>query len=222
MYNQEVTYSFIFQQNVENLSKYLSLKKKRNIFRMIPFIRGDDYFPLTKNFKGLVDNVDQIINSTLLVMGEMDTVQVYGERIINQVDKMKDELESFINGKSFSAWLKTLIMKFKKVVNNLGEIDSETGLKCQKLLIALDNDLHEILSLFKGLRSHLMDHLSNLFEFSEHFQITERITDLDINVIKNHLVKLQDDRKVVYDEVFLKEDEDDICPVPPLIFFVPS
>lgn len=219
MYSQEVTYAFIFQQNVENLSKYLSLKKRRNILRMIPLIGRDESFPLTKNFKGLVNNVDNIINNTLSVMDEMNTLQVYCERIINQVEKLKYELESFmVNGKSLTSWLKTLIMKFKKVVNNLGEIDSETGLKCQKLFIALDNDLRELLDLFKYLRNKLTNHLSSLFEFSEHFKFTERITDLEINIIKKHLVNLQKNRRIIFDEVNVLKDDDDICPAPSPVF----
>ncbi|CAB4424209.1 unnamed protein product [Rhizophagus irregularis] len=222
MYNQEVTYAFIFQQNVENLAKYLSLKKRRNILRMIPLIGGDEYFPLTENFKGLVNNVDNIINNTLSVMDEMNTLQVYCERIIKQVEKLKDELKSFIvNGKSLTAWLKTLITKFTKKVDNLGEIDSETALKCQKLFIALDNDLRELLDLFKDLRINITSHLSSLFEFSEHFKFTERLTDLEINIIKKHLVNLQNNRRIIFSEVIniLKDDkDDDICPAPSPIF----
>ncbi|CAG8598789.1 5028_t:CDS:2 [Rhizophagus irregularis] len=195
MYNQEVTYAFIFQQNVENLAKYLSLKKRRNILRMIPLIG---------------------------VMDEMNTLQVYCERIIKQVEKLKDELKSFIvNGKSLTAWLKTLITKFTKKVDNLGEIDSETALKCQKLFIALDNDLRELLDLFKDLRINITSHLSSLFEFSEHFKFTERLTDLEINIIKKHLVNLQNNRRIIFSEVIniLKDDKDeDICPAPSPIF----
>ncbi len=68
------------------------------------------------------------------------------------------------------------LIRFSKIkggnIDNLGEVDYDTALKVEKLLIALDKDLSEISTFFKGLKLDLYNHLNDLLVFSEHFIIS--------------------------------------------------
>ncbi|RIA85240.1 hypothetical protein C1645_879425 [Glomus cerebriforme] len=201
MYIQEVSYFSLFQQNIENLLDYLTLKKKANIFQMIPFIGGYEYFPLTKNLDGLINDVEKVIvNNTILVIDEIVTIQNYCDEIIIQVGRMKIDLESFIEGSNipFTSWLNALFKERVANIDNLGEIGYDTALKFKKLLTALDNNLSELSNLFVYLNFDLKNHLYDLSAFSEHFKFINRITDLEVEKIKKYLVKLQKNRRIIF------------------------
>jgi len=215
IYNQESSHFWILQQNIKRLLKYFSLKKRTNIFWTIPIIGGNIYFPLTEDFDGLLNDIDNVvINNVDLVMKKMETTKNYRyEMIVFQVEKMKIELAKFIKDRiPFSSWLMALI-RFSKIkggnIDNLGEVDYDTALKVEKLLIALDKDLSEISTFFKGLKLDLYNHLNDLLVFSEHFKtikITRKITEREINKIKKHLDKLQNNHRDIFDKILVEED----------------
>ncbi|CAG8635823.1 4609_t:CDS:2 [Funneliformis mosseae] len=216
MYYQESSYFWIFQQNIKRLLNYFPLKKG-STFLWNVLITGSDYFPLTNNFDDLINDIDDvIINNIDLVMREVDKAQDYHDEIIIQVVKMKIELEKFIkdSSKPFSSWLNALI-RFGRIkggkIDNLGEVDYNTALKVEKLLIALFTDLIEISTYFTDLKVYLDNHLNDLLLFSEHFRITKitkKITRSEINVIKKHLDKLQNNHKAIFDTILMMEDND--------------
>ncbi|CAG8659396.1 6548_t:CDS:2 [Funneliformis caledonium] len=216
MYYQESSYFWIFQQNIKRLLNYFPFKKG-STFLWNVLITGSDYFPLTNNFDDLINDIDDvIINNIDLVMREVDKAQDYHDEIILQVVKMKIELEKFIkdSSKPFSSWLNALI-RFGRIkggkIDNLGEVDYNTALKVEKLLIALFTDLIEISTYFTDLKVYLDNHLNDLLLFSEHFRITKitkKITRSEINVIKKHLDKLQNNHKAIFDTILVMEDND--------------
>ncbi|CAI2188338.1 12569_t:CDS:2 [Funneliformis geosporum] len=217
MYYQESSYLWLFQQNIKRLLKYFPLKKGSSFLLIVLITGGSDYFPLTNNFDELIDDIDEvIINNIDSVMREVDKAQNYHDAIILQIEKMKIELEKFIidSSKPFSSWLNALI-RFAKIkggkIDNLGEVDYDTALKVEKLLIALNIDLFEISTFFTFLKVYLDNHLNDLLLFSEHFRITKitkKITESEINVIQKHLDKLQNNHKAIFDTILATVDND--------------